>query len=88
MYIPVSNTVLIFNCFRKGDLDVMMKKFGSLHQYLLHLHDNGKSPVISFWWGKTHVVSFCSPQAFKESAVLVNRPGNLLHQFTINVYVL
>ncbi len=52
----------------------MMTKYGSLHQYLLYLHDNGNSPISSFWWGSTHVVSVCSPQAFKESAQFVNRP--------------
>ena len=58
---------------RLGDLGVLAEH-GSLHQYLLHLHDNGKVPVTSFWWAKTHVVSVCSPQAFKESIRLVNRP--------------
>ncbi len=56
----------------------MMTKYGSLHQFLLHLHDNGRVPVSSFWWGKTHVVTLCSPQAFKESVVFVNRPRELI----------
>ena len=32
-------------------------------------------PVTSFWWAKLHVVSVCSPQAFKELVGLVDRPG-------------
>ncbi|XP_064390631.1 cytochrome P450 20A1-like [Halichondria panicea] len=65
----------------KGDLEVMMTKYGSLHQFLLHLHDNGRVPVSSFWWGKTHVVTLCSPQAFKESVLFVNRPRELFWGF-------
>ena len=57
-----------------GDLGEL-SKHGSLHQYLLHLHVNGEVPVTSFWWGKTHIVSVCSPQAFKELVGLVHRPG-------------
>ena len=57
-----------------GDLGEL-SKCGSLHQYLLHLHVNGEVPVTSFWWGKTHTVSVCSPQAFKELVGLVHRPG-------------
>lgn len=59
---------------RTGDLGEL-SKYGSLHQYLLHLHGNGEVPVTSFWWGKTHVVSVCSPLAFKELVGLVQRPG-------------
>ncbi len=70
--------IWIVNSCRKGDLEVMMTKYGSLHQFLLHLHDNGRVPVSSFWWGKTHVVTLCSPQAFKESVVFVNRPRELI----------
>ena len=64
---------LFFVSDRLGDLGVLAEH-GSLHQYLLYLHDNGKVPVTSFWWGKIHVVSVCSPQAFKDSVRLVNRP--------------
>jgi len=31
--------------------------------------------VTSFWWGKEHVVSVCSPQAFKDTVKLTDRPG-------------
>ena len=34
-------------------------------------------PVTSLWWGKLHVVSICSPQLFKETVRLVNRPREL-----------
>ena len=56
-----------------GDLGEL-PKHSSLCQYLLHLHVNGEVPVTSFWWGKTHTVSVCSPQAFKELVGLVHRP--------------
>ena len=48
---------------------------GSLHEYLYHLHDKGHCPVTSFWWGKEHVVSVCSPQAFKDTIKLTDRAG-------------
>ena len=60
--------------FSIGDMGEL-KKCGSLHQYLMHLHENGEVPVTSFWWAKLHVVSVCSPQAFKELVGLVDRPG-------------
>ena len=34
--------------YRKGDLDEL-SKHGSLHQYLLHLHQNGHQPIATFW---------------------------------------
>ena len=62
---------LLFSIGDMGELN----KCGSLHQYLMHLHEKGKVPVTSFWWAKLHVVSVCSPQAFKELVGLVERPG-------------
>ena len=50
-----------------------MKKAGSLHEYLLQLHDHGRCPVTSFWWGKEQVVSVCSP---KDTAKLTDKAGN------------
>ena len=60
--------------FRIGDLGELVAK-GSLHEYLYHLHDRGRCPVTSFWWGKTHVVSVCSPQGFKDTVKLTDRAG-------------
>ena len=48
---------------------------GSVHEYLDHLHDGGRCPVTSFWWGKEHVVSVCSPQAFKDITKLTDYSG-------------
>ena len=48
---------------------------GSVHEYLDHLHDGGRCPVTSFWWGKEHVVSVCSPQAFKDIIKLTDYSG-------------
>ena len=59
---------------RIGDLGELAAK-GSLQEYLYHLHDTGCCPVTSFWWGKTHVVSVCSPQAFKDTVKLTDRAG-------------
>ena len=60
--------------FSIGDMGEL-KKCGSLHQYLMHLHAHGEVPVTSFWWAKTHVVSVCSPQSFKELVGLLDRPS-------------
>ena len=69
-YVPYN----IFFLPSLGDLGEL-KKFGSLHEYLLYLHDNGCIPVTSFWWGKEQVVSVCSPQAFQDTAHLTDRAG-------------
>ena len=66
--------VLSITLYRLGDLGEMSAK-GSLHEYLTHLHDEGRCPVTSFWWGKEHVVSVCSPQAFKDTVRLTDRAG-------------
>jgi cytochrome P450 len=48
---------------------------GGLANYFLQQHKQGSCPVIGFWWENTHVVSMCSPQAFKDTESLYNRPG-------------
>ena len=66
--------VLSITLYRLGDLGEMSAK-GSVHEYLAHLHDEGRCPVTSFWWGKEHMVSVCSPQAFKDTVRLTYRAG-------------
>ena len=60
--------------YRKGDM-VEVHKHGSLHEYLLHLHKNGHQPIVAFWWGQQRVVSICSPETFKDTIKLTNRPS-------------
>ena len=71
-------------CHRKGDL-VEFHKYGSLHQYLLHLHQNGHQPINTFWWGQERVVSICSPEMFKDTTKLIDKPSKIL-QRTCPVY--
>ena len=71
----------IFTHNRKGEL-VEFQKYGSLHQYLLHLHQNGHQPINTFWWGQERVVSICSPEMFKDTIKLINRPGTITHYTT------
>ena len=59
---------------RNGDLDEL-SKHGSLYEYLLHLHQNGQQPITMFWWGQQRVVSICSPELFKDTIKLTNRPS-------------
>jgi len=59
---------------RNGDLGEV-SKYGSVHEYLLHLHQNGRQPIAVFWWGQQRVVSICSPELFKDTIKLTNRPS-------------
>lgn len=58
---------------RLGDLGVVFSS-GSLHNFLLQRHREGRCPVSSFWWRDQRIVSVCSPQAFKDTEHLYNRP--------------
>ncbi|XP_065890921.1 cytochrome P450 20A1-like isoform X4 [Dysidea avara] len=60
---------------------VEVHKHGSLHEYLLHLHKNGHQPIVAFWWGQQRVVSICSPETFKDTIKLTNRPKALVPLF-------
>ena len=64
-----------------GDLR-KARSFGSLHDYLMQLHKGGRCPVTSFWWQNQHVVSVCSPEAFKDTENVYNKPKELFAQFT------
>jgi hypothetical protein len=63
-----------------GDLG-LLSQHGSLHQYLLFLHDHGRRPIVMFWWGKERVVSVCSPEMFKDFMKLTYRPKLLFMLF-------
>ncbi|XP_065913881.1 cytochrome P450 20A1-like isoform X2 [Dysidea avara] len=52
-------------------------KHGSLHEYLLYLHQNGQQPISVFWWGQKRIVSICSPEMLKDVIKLTNRPKQL-----------
>ena len=58
---------------KTGDLAIALAN-GSLYDYLWQQHGEGSIPVISFWWRDQRVVSVCSPQAFKDTENLYNRP--------------
>ncbi|XP_062516531.1 cytochrome P450 20A1-like [Corticium candelabrum] len=53
---------------------------GSLHQYLLNLHDK-YGPLASFWWNEKLVVSLASPELFKQTSRLFDRPVDLFKMF-------
>ena len=56
-----------------GDLGKAVAN-GSLYDYLWRQHKEGTIPVTAFWWRDHRVVSVCSPQAFKDTENLYNRP--------------
>jgi len=60
--------------YRMGDL-IEVQKHGSLHEYLLRLHQNGHQPIAAFWWGQQRVVSICSPDLIKDTIKLTNKPS-------------
>lgn len=58
--------------FRSGNLSDLARA-GSLHEYLVELHENyGK--IVGFWWGKDYVVSLSSTEYWKEIQPLFDRP--------------
>ena len=64
---------------RLGDLTIALAN-GSLFNYLWQQHREGSIPVTSFWWRDQRVVSVCSPQAFKDTEDLYNRPRLIFGQ--------
>ncbi len=62
-----------------GDLRVA-QSCGSLHQFLLQQHNGGRRGVASFWWRNRRVVSVCTPEAFKTTENLYNRPKLIFAQ--------
>ena len=60
----------------QGDLKDL-SAHGSLHEYLMHRHDNGRCPITTFWWEKQRVVSVCSPEGFRDTRKLTDRPKAL-----------
>lgn len=61
--------VVIFRMGNLGD----MGKAGSLHEYLMLLHEK-YGAITGFWWGKKYVVSLASPEYWKEVQPLFDRP--------------
>ncbi|XP_065836186.1 cytochrome P450 20A1-like [Oscarella lobularis] len=53
---------------------------GSLHQYLLNLHERCGS-IAAFWWQNTLVVSLASPDLFRQTSRLFDRPVDLFLLF-------
>ena len=63
-----------------------MGKAGSLHEYLMLLHEKYGS-IVGFWWGKKYVVSLASPEYWKEVNPIFDRPRkyeNLSVNFQVN----
>ena len=51
-----------------------MGKAGSLHQYMMLLHEK-YGPIAGFWWAKQYVVSLAAPEYLKEIKSIFDRPG-------------
>ena len=57
---------------RMGNL-LDVGKAGSLHEYLMLLHEK-YGAIAGFWWGKMYVVSLASPEYWKEVQPIFDRP--------------
>ncbi|XP_013381167.1 cytochrome P450 20A1 [Lingula anatina] len=64
---------------KNGNLD-LVKKRGSLHEFLIWLHQQ-YGPIAKFWLGEQMAVSIASPQLFKETSRMFDRPEVLMHIF-------
>ena len=64
----------------KGNFEDMQDA-GSLHEFLVNLHDE-YGPLASFWWGTNLVVSLASPEMFDEIKALFDRPKLLFEAFS------
>ena len=57
-----------------------MAESGSLHEFLLSLHQK-YGDIVSFWWGRQMVVSISSPELFKQQSRIFDRPIELFALF-------
>lgn len=58
--------------FRSGNLSDMAKA-GSVHEYLVELHEK-YGEIVGFWWGKEYVISLSSVEYWKEIRPLFDKP--------------
>jgi hypothetical protein len=76
MEMPTFQKVLSF-VFRDGNLaDIALA--GSLHEFLLNLHDKYGS-IASFWWGNQLVISIASAELFQQQSGIFDRPRKSVH---------
>ena len=74
---------------RLGDTEEVAE-YGSLHQYLKHRHAKD-GPVVAFWWtNQQRIVSIASPDTFKATTKLFDRPGTttMSHQAMLHMQFL
>ena len=72
---PIPLFFMLHACHRLGNLGDIGKA-GSLHEFLVKLH-NDYVTLASFYWGKQQAVSIASPELFKQSSKLFDRPGEI-----------
>ena len=64
--------------YRTGNL-ADIAKAGTVHNFLVDLHDE-YGDLASFWWGNQITISIASPELFKETRAMFDRPGKRLRQ--------
>ena len=84
---------VILLSYSLGDTSAMAEH-GSLRQYLLHRHTK-EGPIIAFWMPNSQrVVSIASPELFRDTVKLFDRPGvlgylwcySVIHTLASHVY--
>ena len=67
--------VVPFPSSRSGNLGDMANA-GSVHEYLVELHETYGN-IVGFWWGKEYVVSLSSTDFWKEIQPIFDKPCKL-----------
>ena len=54
----------------------------------MHRHDNGRCPITTFWLEKQRVVSVCSPDGFRDTRRLTDRPSKQRCSLHVSIFPL
>lgn len=73
--------VPVVSLFRSGNLGDLARA-GSLHEYLIELHEK-YGEIVGFWWGKEYVVSLSAIQHWKEIQPIFDKPCKINQTLTV-----
>ena len=57
-----------------------MAKAGSVHEYLVELHEKF-GEIVGFWWGKEYTISLSSVEYWEEILPIFDKPCKISHVF-------
>lgn len=64
-----------------------MAKAGSVHEYLIELHEKYGN-IVGFWWGKEYAVSLSSVEYWKEIQPIFDKPCKMFIYLIIIIMIL